>query len=121
MDKYPNYLLDSIMKDTSNKFCFDCGACQPRWASVNNSVLLCLNCAGVHRGLGVNISFVRSLTMDNWDEKHIALLKNGGNRKLKELLDEYNIPINTDIELKYKLKAVDYYRKLVFISFLYCS
>lgn len=37
-----------------------------QWASVNNGILLCLNCSGVHRSFGVRVSFVRSITMDSW-------------------------------------------------------
>jgi hypothetical protein len=36
------------------------------WASVNNAVYLCLDCSGEHRGLGVSISYVRSVTLDSW-------------------------------------------------------
>jgi hypothetical protein len=113
MEKYAHPVIDTIMKDPQNKICFDCSASLPKWASVNNGVFVCLNCAGVHRGLGVNISFIRSLTMDNWDEKQLKFLWAGGNRKLREILEEYNIPINTDNELKYKLKAVEFHRQNV--------
>ncbi len=113
MDKYAHPVIDAIMKDPLNKLCFDCFAPLPKWASVNNGVLVCLNCAGVHRGLGVHISFIRSLTMDNWDEKQLRFLRAGGNGRLKHLLEDYNIPLNTDNELKYKLKAVDYHRQIV--------
>lgn len=37
----------------------------------------------------------------------------GGNGRLKAFLEEYSIPLNTNPELKYKLSAVDYYRKRV--------
>ncbi len=110
MEKYSNPILDLLMKDPGNKTCFDCGIVYPKWASINNGVFVCLTCAGVHRGLGVNISFIRSLTMDNWDEKQLKFLKCSGNKRLRSLLEEYNIPFDTDIELKYNLNAVDYHR-----------
>jgi ADP-ribosylation factor GTPase-activating protein 1 len=89
----------------------------PKWASVNNGIFVCLNCAGVHRGLGVNISFIRSLNMDTWDTKQIKFLQKGGNTRLRALMLEYNIPNNVDIDLKYNLNAVEFYRKLVNIDF----
>lgn len=36
------------------------------WASINNGIFLCLNCAGEHRGYGVSISYIRSITIDTW-------------------------------------------------------
>ena len=44
----------------------------PKWASVTNGILVCLNCSGLHRGLGVGISFVRSVDMDKWSDKYLA-------------------------------------------------
>lgn len=111
MDKHSEE-LHRLMKDPENKICIDCGS-SAQWASVNNSVYLCLNCAGMHRGLGVNISFVRSITMDKWDAKQIKLMKIGGNRRFKVLMKEFNISDDIEIGMKYKLKAIDYYRKLV--------
>lgn len=32
-----------------NAACADCGAAAPRWASVTHQVLICVECAGVHR------------------------------------------------------------------------
>ena len=49
-----------------NKVCFECEQGPANWASVNNGILLCLNCSGIHRSYGVNISFVRSINMDSW-------------------------------------------------------
>uniref|UniRef100_A0A8I3N6Z3 ArfGAP with RhoGAP domain, ankyrin repeat and PH domain 1 n=2 Tax=Canis lupus familiaris TaxID=9615 RepID=A0A8I3N6Z3_CANLF len=59
-----------------NRFCADCGAAQPDWASINLCVVICKRCAGEHRGLGAGVSKVRSLKMDRkvWTETLIEAL-----------------------------------------------
>ncbi|KAJ0038944.1 hypothetical protein Pint_22633 [Pistacia integerrima] len=47
-----------------NDICAECSAPEPDWASLNLGILLCIECSGVHRNLGVHISKVRSLTLD---------------------------------------------------------
>jgi hypothetical protein len=69
-----------------NQTCFDCGGEKPQWASVNNGIFLCMTCAALHRSLGVNASFVRSLTMDQWSDKQLKHMALGGNKHLNELL-----------------------------------
>ncbi|NWZ30793.1 ARAP1 protein, partial [Asarcornis scutulata] len=64
-----------------NRFCADCGAPQPDWASINLCVVICKRCAGEHRGLGPGITKVRSLKMDRkvWTEELIQLFHHIGN------------------------------------------
>jgi ADP-ribosylation factor GTPase-activating protein 1 len=66
MDKFSHSAFEQLMKEPSNRYCFDCNSPYPKWASLNHGIYICLNCAGLHRGLGVQMSFVRSITMDNW-------------------------------------------------------
>uniref|UniRef100_A0AC34QWA9 Arf-GAP domain-containing protein n=1 Tax=Panagrolaimus sp. JU765 TaxID=591449 RepID=A0AC34QWA9_9BILA len=67
-----------INKLTGNEICADCQASRSLWASVNFGVFLCSECAGIHRGLGVHISQVRSVTLDDWTPSQVfAALING--------------------------------------------
>lgn len=42
-----------------NNTCADCGKSKPDWVSLNLGILVCLECSGVHRSLGVHVSKVR--------------------------------------------------------------
>merc|ERR1712137_443477 len=68
---------------------------------------------GVHRSLGVHISFVRSTTMDTWKPNQLKLMELGGNRKLREFFRRHNIPENMPIPQKYNTRAADWYRKFL--------
>lgn len=46
-------------------------ALDPQWASVNLCAMMCINCSGVHRSLGTDISKVRSLKLDLWDARTV--------------------------------------------------
>uniref|UniRef100_A0A2K6DER2 ArfGAP with RhoGAP domain, ankyrin repeat and PH domain 1 n=1 Tax=Macaca nemestrina TaxID=9545 RepID=A0A2K6DER2_MACNE len=69
-------VAERVWAAAPNRFCADCGAPQPDWASINLCVVICKRCAGEHRGLGAGVSKVRSLKMDRkvWTETLIEAL-----------------------------------------------
>ncbi|KAJ4710370.1 ADP-ribosylation factor GTPase-activating protein [Melia azedarach] len=60
----PESVSTMLRKIPGNDLCAECSAPEPSWASLNLGILLCIECSGVHRNLGVHISKVRSLTLD---------------------------------------------------------
>lgn len=56
-----------------NGVCADCGTADPEWASISLGILVCIQCSGVHRSLGVHISKVRSLRLDYWEPEHVLV------------------------------------------------
>jgi len=73
----------------------------PRWASANLGVFMCIRCSGIHRSMGVHISFVRSVTMDSWKEAQVRNMARWGNRKANEYFEaavprDYYIPSESD-------------------------
>jgi hypothetical protein len=71
--------LSSLHEVAGNSHCVDCGAPAPPWVSISLGVLMCLECSGVHRAMGVHISKVRSLMLDVLDPQLMQFVKSMGN------------------------------------------
>ncbi|XP_061916695.1 BAR_ACAPs and ArfGap_ACAP domain-containing protein isoform X2 [Entelurus aequoreus] len=75
------------LQGPGNHRCCDCGQQEPRWASVNLGVTMCIECSGIHRSLGVHLSKVRSLTLDSWEAEQLKLLCILGNDVVNEIYE----------------------------------
>ncbi|KAJ3443196.1 centaurin/arf [Anaeramoeba flamelloides] len=67
--------------------CADCGTAEPEWCSINLGITFCIDCSGSHRSLGIQISKVRSLTLDSFEEETIEYFRLIGNDKLNKILE----------------------------------
>lgn len=102
-------ILSQLLRDEDNKYCVDCDAKGPRWASWNLGIFLCIRCAGIHRNLGVHISKVKSVNLDTWTPEQIACLQQMGNSRARAVY-EANLPDNfrrpqTDSSLEAFIRA----------------
>ncbi|XP_032117942.1 arf-GAP with coiled-coil, ANK repeat and PH domain-containing protein 3 isoform X2 [Sapajus apella] len=80
-------VLQRVQSVAGNSQCGDCGQPDPRWASINLGVLLCIECSGIHRSLGVHCSKVRSLTLDSWEPELLKLMCELGNSTVNQIYE----------------------------------
>uniref|UniRef100_A0A8C2Z0W6 Arf-GAP with coiled-coil, ANK repeat and PH domain-containing protein n=1 Tax=Cyclopterus lumpus TaxID=8103 RepID=A0A8C2Z0W6_CYCLU len=80
-------LLQRVQSLPGNELCCDCGQAAPCWASINLGVLLCIECSGIHRSLGVHCSKVRSLTLDSWEPELLKLMCELGNTVINHIYE----------------------------------
>uniref|UniRef100_A0A8C2WWA9 Arf-GAP with coiled-coil, ANK repeat and PH domain-containing protein n=1 Tax=Cyclopterus lumpus TaxID=8103 RepID=A0A8C2WWA9_CYCLU len=80
-------ILQRIQSQPGNEQCCDCGQADPRWASINLGILLCIECSGIHRSLGVHCSKVRSLTLDSWEPELLKLMCELGNNVINHIYE----------------------------------
>ena len=83
--------LEALLKRPDNQKCADCGRrgnllctsrgnydhsdiAGPRWASANLGTFFCIECSGIHRNLGVHVSFVRSVNLDSWTNAQVEVI-----------------------------------------------
>jgi hypothetical protein len=122
---FPPACLSMLKNLEGNHRCIDCREHNPQWAAVRYGALLCLNCSGHHRSMGVQVSTVRSITMDEWSLEEVISMLEGGNAQLSGFFSRHaltedavvtkksNCVITRDnvMRLRYKTKAALFYRR----------
>ncbi|KAG0366415.1 hypothetical protein BC939DRAFT_443257 [Gamsiella multidivaricata] len=112
-------LLLQVRKIPGNEVCADCKSLSPMWASVNHGTVLCIECSGIHRSLGVHVSKVRSLNLDKWETETVGLMLKLGNEKTNKIFEakilngaeERWVSVNSDRAERERFIMAKYIRK----------
>lgn len=116
--------IKSLLKLECNKVCCDCkrnkrefhrymcGRCvrkvlilhfeptDPRWASWNLGVFMCIRCSGIHRGMGTHISRVKSVDLDSWTDEQVQSVLKWGNARANKYWEAKLAPGHVPSEAK---------------------
>uniref|UniRef100_A0A674K040 ArfGAP with SH3 domain, ankyrin repeat and PH domain 3 n=1 Tax=Terrapene triunguis TaxID=2587831 RepID=A0A674K040_9SAUR len=91
MEGLTRAIIEEIKCMPGNSVCCDCSAPDPAWLSINLGILICIECSGIHREMGVHHSRIQSLSLDKLATSELLLAKNIGNSGFNDIL-EANLP-----------------------------
>ncbi|PAA67004.1 hypothetical protein BOX15_Mlig010005g1 [Macrostomum lignano] len=80
-------LLQQVRSLPGNQICADCNTADPEWISTNLGILICLECCGIHRDLGVHVSRTQSLLMDDLTPAQLLTSRCVGNAVFNEVFE----------------------------------
>ncbi|XKL68849.1 hypothetical protein PGB90_006618 [Kerria lacca] len=81
-------IISYIQKLPSNDRCCDCNSTNDAtWLCTNFGIVICIECSGVHRDLGVHISRVQSLTLDHVGTSQLLLARYMTNQVFNEIME----------------------------------
>lgn len=81
-------IIRHVQRLPSNDRCCDCNSTNDTtWLCINFGVVVCIECSGIHRDLGVHISRIQSLTLDNIGTSQLLLARNMTNQGFNDVME----------------------------------
>ncbi|XP_053980195.1 arfGAP with SH3 domain, ANK repeat and PH domain-containing protein isoform X5 [Hylaeus volcanicus] len=81
-------VIRCVMRLPGNDQCCDCSSQNDAtWLSTNFGIIVCIECSGIHRDLGVHISRIQSLTLDNVGTAQLLLARHMTNQAFNEVME----------------------------------
>ncbi|XP_018578890.1 arfGAP with SH3 domain, ANK repeat and PH domain-containing protein isoform X2 [Anoplophora glabripennis] len=81
-------IIKYIQKIPGNDRCCDCNSQNDAtWLSTNFGIIVCIECSGIHRDLGVHISRIQSLTLDNVGTSQLVLARFMTNHIFNDIME----------------------------------
>ncbi|XP_033606485.1 arfGAP with SH3 domain, ANK repeat and PH domain-containing protein isoform X3 [Cryptotermes secundus] len=81
-------IIRYVQKLPGNDRCCDCNSQNDAtWLSTNFGIIVCIECSGIHRDLGVHISRIQSLTLDNIGTSQLLLARHMTNNAFNEVME----------------------------------
>ncbi|XP_024083772.1 arfGAP with SH3 domain, ANK repeat and PH domain-containing protein isoform X1 [Cimex lectularius] len=110
-------IIKHVQRLPSNDRCCDCNSQNDTtWLCINFGVVVCIECSGIHRDLGVHISRIQSLTLDHIGSSQLLLARNmtnqGFNDVMEATLHAHNKPTpSSSMEERYEFIRAKYVDK----------
>ncbi|XP_017775040.1 PREDICTED: arf-GAP with SH3 domain, ANK repeat and PH domain-containing protein 2 isoform X2 [Nicrophorus vespilloides] len=81
-------IIRYIQRIPGNDHCCDCDSKNDAtWLSTNFGIIVCIECSGIHRDLGVHISRIQSLTLDNLGTSQLLLARHMTNQSFNDIME----------------------------------
>jgi len=86
--EFQQTLVNYIRNIPSNQACCDCGGTNDvTWLSTNFGVIVCIECSGIHREMGVHISKIQSLTLDRIGTSQLLVSRTMSNDAFNKIME----------------------------------